>query len=205
MITAISGKLLRLSDTEAFLEVGAFEYEVYVPTFVQRRLRDQLGQVVHLRTIDYLEGNPQKGRMTPRLIGFLTEAEKDFFETICSVDGVGVKKALKAIVRPVSDVARAIEDQNVDELSTLPGIGSAVGERIVAKLRKKMARFALMVTPDVPDGDERANVVEDTLQALIGLGHSPSEARQRVERALEGKRKYKTVEEMIRAIFEQEL
>ncbi len=105
-----------------------------------------------LRTIEYIEGNPQQGRLTPRLVGFMNEAEVEFFELICSVDGVGVRKALRAIVRPVREVAAAIEEQNIEELVALPGVGPAVAERIIAKLRRKMARFALMVARDTPAG-----------------------------------------------------
>ncbi len=85
-----------------------------------------------------------QGRMTPRLIGFLSEIEREFFELFCSVDGVGVKKALRAMVRPVKEVATAIEEQDAKTLSSLPGIGPAMAERIIAKLRRKVPKFALM-------------------------------------------------------------
>ena len=62
-----------------------------------------------------------QGRMTPRLIGFLSEVEREFFELFCSVDGVGVKKALRAMVRPVKDVATAIEEQDAKLLSVAAG------------------------------------------------------------------------------------
>ena len=99
MRTRISGRLSELGDTEATIDVGAFAYAVYVPDFVRRQLQGREGQEISLRTIEYLEGNPQKGRMTPRLIGFTSDAEREFFELVCSVDGVGVKKTLKAMVR----------------------------------------------------------------------------------------------------------
>lgn len=102
MITKVTGKLVRLADTAATLEVGPLEYEVFIPDFVRRQLQTKVGETVSLRTIEYIEGNPQQGRMTPRLVGFLSETEAEFFEAICSVDGVGVKKALRAIVRPVA-------------------------------------------------------------------------------------------------------
>ncbi len=94
MITKITGLLVRLSSTEATLAVGAFEYEVFIPEFVRRQLQSKIGEEISLRTIEYIEGNPQKGRLTPRLIGFANDVEREFFDAICSVDGVGVKKAL---------------------------------------------------------------------------------------------------------------
>ena len=87
------------------LQVGAFQYEVLIPEFARRRLQTELGHDVSLHTIEYLEGSAMQGRMTPRLIGFLTEVEREFFDLVCEVDGVGVKKALRAMVRPVREVA----------------------------------------------------------------------------------------------------
>ena len=128
MIRKITGKLCDLHDQEAGIEIGAFEYQVLVPEFVRRQLQAKLDESVTLMTIEYLDGNPQKGRLTPRLVGFLHAAEREFFELICQVDGVGVKKALQAMVRPVQEVATLIEEQDIKGLSTLPGIGPAVAE-----------------------------------------------------------------------------
>ena len=145
LITKITGQLVALHDDVLTLQLGAFEYEVLIPEFARRRLQHELGQEISLHTIDYLEGNPMQGRLTPRLIGFLSEVEREFFELFCSVDGVGVKKALRAMIRPVKEVATAIEEQDAKALSALPGIGPAMSERIVAKLRRKVPKFALMV------------------------------------------------------------
>ena len=130
------------------LKIDAFEYEVLIPEFTRRQLQSELSQTVSLHTIEYMEGNPMQGRMTPRLIGFLSEVEREFFELFCSVDGVGVKKALRAMVRPVKEVATAIEEQDAKGLASLPGIGPAMAERIIAKLRRKVPKFALMVARD---------------------------------------------------------
>ena len=70
MITRITGKLVRLGDAEARIDVGVFEYEVFVPEFVRRQLQASLGDTISLKTIQYIEGNPQQGRLTPRLVGF---------------------------------------------------------------------------------------------------------------------------------------
>src|ERR1700754_338282 len=91
MITKITGKPLVVSGETLTLAVGAFEYEVLIPEFARRHLQDKIGSEISLHTIEYLEGNPMQGRMTPRLIGFLSNIEREFFELVCSVDGVGVK------------------------------------------------------------------------------------------------------------------
>ena len=204
MITRITGKLTQLEAQAASIAAGPFEYEILIPEFVRRQLQPMLGLDVTLKTIEFLEGNAaQGGRLTPRLVGFMNDAEREFFDQICSVDGVGVKKALRAMVRPVREVAVAIEEQNVKELSTLPGIGAAMAERIVAKLRRKMARFALLVQKDLPpEQSAERGVIEDTYSALVGLGHPPHEARDLVEKALAGKKKYKSVEELLLAIYD---
>lgn len=205
MITKITGNLIHLSEAEAVLEVGAFEYQIFVPEFVRRQLQSLIGEKVSLRTIEYLEGNPQQGRLTPRMIGFMSDAERQFFELICSVDGVGVKKALRAMVRPVREVATAIEEQDVKQLSTLPGIGPAVSERIVAKLRRKMAKFALMVAQDIStDAADDHDVLNEAYEALLALGHSPADSRKKIEIVTEGGKKYKVVEDILREIYQRE-
>src|SRR5207253_7060095 len=128
------------------------------------------------------DGNPMQGRVVPRLIGFMTEAELEFFELFCTVDKVGTRKAIKALVRPIREIADAIQRQDSKWLTTLPGIGAATAEQIVATLRRKVTEFALMASP-TPSGEASSaaavdgNVLEDAYQALVSVGHSPMEAR----------------------------
>jgi Holliday junction DNA helicase RuvA len=205
MITKITGKLVDLAEDAATLEIGAFEYQVYIPDFVRRQLQGALGKPVSLRTIEYIEGNPQQGRLTPRLIGFMSDAEREFFDLVCSVDGVGVKKALRAMTRPVREVAVAIEEQDVKQLATLPGIGPAVGERMIAKLRRKMTKFALMVAKEFPpDHATESDVLTDAFEALVSLGHTPTDARAKIEAVTEGRKKFKSVEELLSEIYQKQ-
>ncbi len=204
MITKITGQLLDLDEDTLTLGVDAFEYEVLIPDFSRRQLQSQLGQEIRLHTIEYLEGNPMQGRLTPRLVGFLTEVEREFFELFCSVDGVGVKKALRAMVRPVREVARAIEEQDAKALAGLPGIGPATAERIIAKLRRKVPKFALMAAREEPSiADVELDVVSETFEVLRKLGHSESDARRLVDAALGQKKKFKDVQELLQAIYQQ--
>jgi len=204
LITKITGQLVAIHEDVLMLCIGAFEYEILIPEFTRRRLQNQLNQEITLHTIEYIEGNPMQGRMTPRLIGFLSEIEREFFELFCSVDGVGVKKALRAMVRPVKEVATAIEEQDAKSLSALPGIGAAMAERIIAKLRRKVPKFALMVAGEEKRPSEvEPDVISETYDLLRSLGHSESEARKLIDNALAAKKKFKDVQSLIEAIYQQ--
>ncbi|MEX0587066.1 MAG: helix-hairpin-helix domain-containing protein, partial [Pirellulales bacterium] len=120
------------------------------------------------------------------------------------VDGVGVKKALRAMVRPVRETATLIEEQDVKGLSSLPGIGPASAERVIAKLRRRMSKFALLVTRDLPpEAKVEADVIKDTFDVLLGLGHHEREARRLMDAALAEKRTYKDVESLLQAVYQQ--
>lgn len=203
MITKISGKLVAVNEAIATLAVEAFEYEVMIPETARRRLQTMLGETVSLYTLHYLEGNPAQGRVVPRLVGFLNEVEREFFELFCSVDGVGVRKALRSMVRPVKDIAVLIEEQDAKGLSALPGVGPAIAERIIAKLRRKMPKFALLVGREEGGATEvERSVVDETFQILCSLGHSESDARRLLDAALASKQKFKDVESLLQAVYQ---
>jgi Holliday junction DNA helicase RuvA len=204
MITKITGKPIGVSGDVLTLAVGAFEYEVLIPEFTRRQLQEQIGRETSLHTIEYLEGNQMASRLTPRLVGFLNPIEREFFELFCQVDGVGVKKALRAMVRPVQEVAALIEEQDAKGLAALPGVGPATAERIIAKLRRKVPRFALLVGSDLPaEVATERDVLSESFDALRALGHSEAEARRLIDDALKRKKKYKDVDELLRAVYDQ--
>ncbi len=204
MITKITGTPTGISGDTLTLAVGPVEHEVFIPEFTRRHLEGEVGREISLHTIEYLEGNPMQGRLTPRLIGFLSGVEREFFELFCQVDGVGVKKALRAMVRPVQDVAAMIEEQDAKGLSSLPGIGPATAERVIAKLRRKVSRFALLVARDSPAAsDTSRDVTAEAFEMLLALGHTEADARRLLDAALEAKSKYKDAETLLRAVYEQ--
>jgi Holliday junction DNA helicase RuvA len=203
MINKITGILRSVHGEEISLEVNHFEYQVLVPEFVRRQVQQKLGETITLFTIQYIEGNPMQGRLVPRLVGFITEAEREFFDRFCEVDGVGVKKALRALVRPIRDIAAAIQNQDKVILSTLPGVGEATAERIIAKLRRKVAKFALMVDRAAPGAgaEVEPTAVQDAFVALVSVGHSESEARALLDKALATGKKYKSAADILEEIF----
>lgn len=211
MLTKVRGLLVALAEESAVLGVGPFELEVLVPESARRALQPRIGETVTLDTVCYLEGGQMAARLAPRLVGFLSPVDREFFDVFCSVDGVGPRKALRAMVRPVRDLARMIQDQRIKELATFPGIGEATAERIVAKLRRKVGKFALIVAPgleqsdgsDADGGDALPDVAADAYAALLSVGHTESQAREAIDRARAGKKTFKSVADLIEAIYRQ--
>lgn len=208
MITKITGTLNRVFDDEVRLQVGPLEYQVLVPEFVRRQVQGQLGQEATFHTSEYLDGNPMQGKVVPRLLGFIREIELEFFELFCTVDKVGTRKALKALIRPISEIASAIQREDNKWLTTLPGIGSATAEQIVATLKRKVTRFTVAYEPasqgesgPAPSVVVNGNVLEDAYQALLSVGLNPVEARTRLDKVLASGKKFETVEDILVTIY----
>jgi holliday junction DNA helicase RuvA len=207
MITKITGVLTRVLDEEVRVQVGALEYQVLVPEFVRRQVQTRTGQEVTLHTSHFFDGNPMQGRVVPRLLGFLGENDLEFFDLFCTVDKVGTRKAMKALVRPIKEIANAIQRQDAKWLTTLPGVGAATAEQIVATLKRKVTRFALL--PEATESEPGAapsvvvdgNLIEDTYQALMQLGLSPAEARDRLDKVFAGGRKFDSIDQVIMEIY----
>lgn len=214
MITQIRGILRGVEEERATLAIDPLEIEVLVADHTRRQIQGKVGELISLHTMLYLEGGAIAGRMIPRLVGFLAPIDREFFEVFCSVDGVGVRKALRAMILPVRELARTIQDQDVKTLATFPGIGEALAERIVAKLRRKVGLYALIVSSEgAPTAAAAASngvsenaepdVIRDTYAALLSVGHTESQARQAIDRVLTSKKKFRSVAEMIEAIYQQ--
>lgn len=160
MITKMTGLLTRVLDDEVRVQIGPYEYQVMVSEAVRRQIQLRIGTEITFHISEYFEGNSSGSRFIPRRIGFNTEAELDFFDLFCTVEKIGVKKALKAMARPVKEIADAISRQDARWLSTLPGIGPTTAEQIVTTLKRKVTPFIMLSSPPATEPAPDA-VVED--------------------------------------------
>jgi Holliday junction DNA helicase RuvA len=201
MITRIRGHLESVLGTRAIVVPAgeAFAYEVLVPAFVGLALATKANQTVTLHTLQYFEGQNQGSSFIPRLIGFENESQRDFFELFTTVNGIGNRKALRALVHKPGVIARAIAEKDAKLLSTLPEIGKRMAERVIAELDGKVDAF---LTPgDTSNGTNERGLAaprielkrvqtaftgpaEDAVLALIALGQTRSEAETSVATAL---------------------
>lgn len=200
MIARITGRLEHVSGGAALLDGGGgLSYEVLVPAFDTERLTHRLGQDVVLYTMHFIEGDPAHGVQTPRLVGFLSESDREFFGIFTTVKGIGVRKALRALVRPVGEVAAAIQAKDAKFLVALPEIGRRTAEQIIAELHGKVEDFAGPV-PSAP-APALPPAAAEALAVLVQLGERRAEAGALVERVLAAVGDSVTAETIIQHVY----
>lgn len=223
-MTRLAGKLESLTGAVGVIVPAgplgeAMALEVLLPAYVAQRLTPQVGARVELHTMTYLEGQGQGASFVPRLLGFPSPSDRAFFDLFTSVNGIGNRKALRALALHPGAIARAIHEQDVKLLSTLPEIGKRMAERIVTELSGKETAW---LTPGeegtraagpIPSRIEVKSALastltgpaEDAVRALMALGQTRSEAEENVARALakakQAKRTLETTERIVEAVF----
>jgi Holliday junction DNA helicase RuvA len=183
MISAITGELREVDDDRIHLASGPFLFEVLVPAADISDLRSRINDEITLHTIFDIEGDPTRGGLTPRLIGFLRPEDKQFFQLFITVKGIGPKRALRALVQPIGEIAAAIESKNTRALVELPEIGKRMAELIVAELAGKAAEFALKASIPQSRASARSTDEQLALEGAITLGIPRIEAEHLLDRA----------------------
>lgn len=209
MIGRLTGTLTSLHELTALVACGPVSYEVSVPAFLVTRLEALHNKSVTFVTYHYLEGQGQGASFVPRLIGFLSVQERDFFELFTTVKGIGNRKALRAMAVDPSEIARAIARKEPAALSKLPEIGKRLAETIIAELSGKVEGY--LSSDQLHSLDSAAagtsvdpHIAEATL-ALMALGETRSDAEKLVSRAVDKARREKVtvanVEDLIGIVF----
>jgi len=203
MISRIRGKLLTVGENRIEVEAAALVYEVLVPSSALASLAGRLDQEVEFFVHHYIEGI-QAGNASPRLVGFLSEPEREFFEKFIKVPGVGVKTALKALVIPVARAARAIEAGDVAALSEMPGVGKRTADKIVAELKGKVQRYALLAAEAEPEAAPLQDFQEEAMAVLLRLGYKRFEAERMIRKAMAQKKTIASAEALVQEIFKSQ-
>jgi Holliday junction DNA helicase RuvA len=208
VIAKITGTVLEIHEGSVILEVGGFGYEVLVPGGLALRLRQHgaEGSELALNTIEYIEGGATGAAMIPRLLGFADPMDREFFRLLTSVKGFGPRKALRSLTVPTRRFALAIENADYSALSGLPEIGRRSAEKIVAELKGKCQKFALMREGEPleagPAEGLQPDVRSETMQILTAqLQYSAIEAEAMINKALAGGRKFEASQDLISEIF----
>lgn len=209
MITRLTGTLESIDGLDATVrpEAGGsgLTYLVLVPAYLAERLRPQIGRPVTLHTIHYLESQGQGSSYIPRLIGFLSAADRRFFELLTTVDGFGNRKALRSLAQEPANIARAILAADAPWLSQLPEIGKKTAEKVILELKGKVGSF---LTAEEVAGLESASTSEgspdaiaEAISALVALGETRADAERKVRAALARNKGLETSDQIVAAAF----
>jgi Holliday junction DNA helicase RuvA len=204
MIAQINGKVIQKKNDCIIMDVNGICYEILIPQIIMSRIDDFIADgKIKLITYHYLQSDPSKS--IPVLIGFTHEIEKEFFGLFISVSGIGPRAALKAINKPISIIAKWINDGDISSLRTLPGIGEQRAREVVAKLQGKMGRFGL-----IKDSQARVeskiteDIKKEAVEILLQLQYKKQEANEMINKAVERSSKdINTTEDLLNEVYRQ--
>jgi Holliday junction DNA helicase RuvA len=177
MIGRLTGKIIELTPPSLILDIQGVGYQVHMPTSSFKGLA--AGQELTLFT-KYIIKEEEAF-----IYGFIAKEDKATFEQLISVPGIGPKSALTLLsnFKP-QEIARAIEDENISLLASVPKIGQKLASKIVLELKGKL------------EFTKEASTFSQAVSALVGLGLTRVEAINRLRQLPDSQNL--SVEEMIK-------
>lgn len=177
MIAFLTGRLAFKAPTHLTLDVQGVGYEVFIPLSTYYALPN-LDEVTALNIHTHLRED------AIQLFGFLSQAEKDSFLLLTTVSGIGPKLGLSVLSSlSISDLVSAIQSEDLDKLSTVPGIGRKSAGRIALELKDKVGRIRAPGVPlTVTNHADSGGAYEDAVSALVNLGYRPQDVKEALKR-----------------------
>jgi Holliday junction DNA helicase RuvA len=187
MLEYIRGNLIESSPSKAVIDVQGLGYALCIPLSVYSRLPNAGSQIIfYISTIIREDSH--------KLYGFLTQHDRDLFEKMNEISGIGPKTSLALVGHmDANDLQTAIATANLSLLSKIPGIGKKTAERLIVELRGKFK--SQQKAADATS--EPSNHASDAIQALIHLGYNPLIAQKAVKSALNSSNETLSLSELI--------
>lgn len=206
MITKFSGQIDSFTKSSVIIENGGIYFEISIPPvqLVQIQETHRPGDSILLHTRYYIEGGIAMSNLIPRLLGFMEESDREFFDVFTTVKGLGEKKALQTMTIPIPVISQAIESGDVFTLKKLPGIGGRMADKIVAELRGKVTKYASSsdLSYDKGVSQKTQGFEEDAYEVLISqLGYRRDEAENLIRKAISEDTSIDSVEKLLQSIF----
>jgi Holliday junction DNA helicase RuvA len=178
MISFLRGRVLEKQPNRVTVDVGGVGYEVHVPLSTFYNVGD-LGSDVALRVHLHVREDALQ------LYGFLTELERQLFERLIGISGIGPKLAIAMLsgMEP-RELLAAVQRADVARLVGVPGIGKKTAERIVLELKDRLRELAAPVPETDVVTSSADQIRSDLLSALLNLGYHRQQAERAVEAAV---------------------
>jgi len=179
MIAFLRGRILEKQPNRVIVDVNGVGYEVVIPLSTYYDVGDE-GSEVALRVHTHVREDALQ------LYGFITDFERQVFERLIAISGIGPKLALAVLSGVDSrDLVIAVQRGDVARLKGIPGIGKKTAERIVLELRDRLAQLTV---PDAAASGvatvEGERLRADLLSALQNLGYHRPQADKAVDNIL---------------------
>lgn len=177
MIAQIHGILVYKSLDYLVVDVNGVGYKIHVPLSTFYQLPD-IDSTVKLNTYTHVRED------LFHLYGFLTKQERDLFQLLIGVSGIGPRLAINILSGiPVSVLCKALSEGDVSKLSAAPGVGKKTAERMVLELRDKIGTIPFSEKLPIAAEADREEVERDVISALINLGYKKAVAENAIEMA----------------------
>ena len=180
MIALISGKIVYKGISHVIVDVQGVGYRIFIPLTTFYEL-PEAGQIITL----HVHTNVKQDAIN--LFGFYTVQERDLFQLMISVSGIGPKMSMN-ILSGISaqELLRAISSGNVGKLINIPGVGKKMAERLILELKEKVIKK--MMVEEIPAADDQHQageiIIEDALSALVNLGYKSNVAKDALDKVL---------------------
>ena len=194
MIARISGTLIYKHVTHVVVDAHGIGYRVFVPLTTFYELPD-IGQHVNLNIHTHVKQD------SINLFGFYTNEERDIFQLMISVTGIGPKLAMNILSgTSAKELIRAVSHGNLDRLVNIPGLGKKLAQRLILELRDKVMKLGSDEVMGETGGYMTADELmkEDVLSALINLGYKSHNVREILDRVFNESKEVLTLDVLLK-------
>lgn len=174
MIEYIKGTLVESTPLKTVIEVGGIGHALLTPLSNYSKL-PSVGEKICMFISTVIREDSHKH------YGFLTSEERDLFETLIEVSGIGPKTALALLGHlEASDLQIAISQSDLSSICKVPGIGKKTAERLIVEMRDRFQKNSILST-SVSTSKESPSFASDALRALVNLGYQPLQAQKAIQ------------------------
>ena len=181
MIALIKGKIAYKGISHVVVDTQGVGYRIFIPLTTFYEL-PELGHMVTLHIHTHVKQDAIS------LFGFYSLQERDLFQLMISVSGIGPKIAMNILSGiSVNELLQAISGGDLGKLISIPGVGKKMAERLILELKEKVIKK--MIAENIPAADHQQKegeiVKEDVLSALVNLGYKSNVAKEALDKALQ--------------------